>query len=55
MTAAARAGADVWKIQQISRHTSMQELAGYNRDARLFNDHAGGGFSLPSIMCWYHA
>jgi len=44
VTAAARAGADVWKIQQVSRHKSMQVLSGYVRDARLFDDHAGEGF-----------
>ena len=41
VTSAARAGADVWKIQQVSRHKSMQVLSGYVRDARLFDDHAG--------------
>jgi integrase len=44
VTAAANGGADVWKIQQVSRHKSMQVLAGYVRDARLFDDHAGDGF-----------
>ena len=44
VTAAARAGADVWKIQQVSRHKSMQVLSGYVRDARLFDDHAGEQF-----------
>jgi integrase len=45
LTAAARAGADVWKIQrQVSRHRSMQVLSGYVRDARLFDDHAGEPF-----------
>jgi integrase len=44
VTAAARAGADVWKIQQVSRHKSMQMLSGYVRDARLFDDHAGEPF-----------
>lgn len=44
VTAAARAGADVWKIQQVSRHKSIQVLAGYVRDARLFDDHAGEPF-----------
>ena len=38
VTAAARTGADVWKIQQVSRHKSMPVLAGYVRDARLFDD-----------------
>ena len=44
VTAAANGGVDVWKIQQVSRHKSMQVLAGYVRDARLFDDHAGDGF-----------
>jgi len=46
VTSAARvdADADVWKIQQVSRHKSMQGLSGYVRDARLFDDHAGEVF-----------
>lgn len=44
VTAAARAGADVWKIREVSRHKSLQVLAGYVRDARLFDDHAGEPF-----------
>jgi hypothetical protein len=44
VTAAARAGADVWKIQQVSRHKSLQVLSGYVRDARLFDNHAGEPF-----------
>ena len=44
VTAAAMSGADVWKIQQVSRHKSVQVLSGYVRDARLFEDHAGDGF-----------
>ena len=44
VTAAARAGADIWKIQQVSRHESVQVLSGYVRDARLFDDHAGEPF-----------
>jgi len=44
VTAAARAGADIWKIQQVSRHKSMQVLSGYVRDAGLFDDHAGDPF-----------
>jgi integrase len=44
VTAAAKGGVDVWKIQQVSRHKWMQVLAGYVRDARLFDDHAGDGF-----------
>ena len=44
VTAAARAGADVWKIQQVSRHKSIQVLSDYVRDARLFDNHAGKSF-----------
>lgn len=44
LTAAARAGASVFKMQEVSRHRSMQVLAGYVRDADLFRDHAGKGF-----------
>jgi len=44
VTEAARNGADIWKIQQVSRHKSMQILSGYVRDARLFEDHAGDRF-----------
>ncbi len=44
VTAAARAGADIWRIQQVSRHKSMQVLSSYVRDARLFDDHAGEPF-----------
>ena len=44
VTEAARTGADIWKIQQVSRHKSMQVLSGYVRDGRLFDDHAGDPF-----------
>ena len=44
ITSAARAGADIWNIQQVSRHKSMQVLSGYVRDARLFDDHADEPF-----------
>jgi len=40
----APAGVDVWKIQQVSRHKSLQVLSGYIRDARLFDNHAGEPF-----------
>ena len=36
VTAAGRAGAGVRKIQQVSRHKSLQMLSGYVRGARLF-------------------
>ena len=44
VTAAARAGADVWKIREVSRHKSLQVLGAYVRDARLFDGHAGDEF-----------
>ncbi len=44
ITEAARNGAAIWKIQQVSRHRSVQVLAGYVRDAQLFDDHAGETF-----------
>ena len=44
LTAAARAGASIWKMQEVSRHKSVQVLSGYVRSAELFDDHAGSGF-----------
>ena len=44
LTAAARTGASVFKMREVSRHKSMQVLADYVRDAELFRDHAGDGF-----------
>jgi site-specific recombinase XerD len=44
VTAAARAGADIWKIREVSRHKSLQVLGAYIRDARLFEGHAGDEF-----------
>ena len=44
LTAAARSGASVFKMREVSRHRSMQVLADYVRDAELFRDHAGDGF-----------
>ena len=44
LTAAARAGASVFKMREVSRHKSMQVLADYVRDAELFQNHAGEGF-----------
>ena len=44
LTAAARSGASVFKMREVSRHKSMQVLADYVRDANLFRDHAGEDF-----------
>jgi site-specific recombinase XerD len=41
LTSAAKQGASVWKLQEVSRHKSIQVLSGYVRDAKLFEDHAG--------------
>ena len=45
LTAAARSGASIFKMREVSRHKSMQVLADYVRDAELFRNHAGAGFS----------
>ena len=44
LTAAARSGASIFKMREVSRHKSMQVLADYVRDAELFRDHAGDDF-----------
>ena len=44
ITSAARADASIFKIQEISRHRSLEVLAGYVRDAQVYRDHAGSGF-----------
>lgn len=44
LTAAARAGASIWKMQEVSRHNSVQVLSGYVRSAELFDDDAGNDF-----------
>jgi len=45
LTSAARAGASIWKMQEQSRHKSLNVLSGYVRSARLFEDHAGKDFA----------
>ena len=44
ITSAARTGASIFKIREISRHRSLQVLAGYVRDAQIYRDHAGSRF-----------
>ena len=53
LTAAARAGASIWKMQEVTRHKSVQVLSGYIRSAELFEDHAGSGFPLSFSTCWW--
>jgi hypothetical protein len=43
LTSAARRGALVFKMRDVSRHKSMDVLQAYVRDADLFKDHAGIG------------
>jgi len=43
LTSAARRGASVFKMRDVSRHKSMEVLQGYVRDADMFRDHAGAG------------
>ena len=43
LTSAARHGASIFKMMDVSRHKSVDTLRGYVRDAELFRDHAGTG------------
>jgi hypothetical protein len=43
LTSAARRGASVFKMRDVSRHKPMDVLQAYVRDADLFRDHAGAG------------
>jgi integrase len=44
VTSAAETGASIRKIQEVSRHKSVDVLSGYVRRVDLFKDHAGAGF-----------
>jgi integrase len=43
LTSAARRGASVFKMRDVSRHKSMDVLKAYVRDTDMFRDHAGAG------------
>ncbi len=43
LTSAAEDGASTFKLQEVSRHKSLDVLAGYVRRADRFKDHAGAG------------
>jgi hypothetical protein len=43
LTSAAKRGANLLKMMDVSRHRSVDTLRGYVRDAELFKDHAGAG------------
>ncbi len=44
ITSAAKTGAGLFKIMDVSRHRSVDTVRGYVRDAELFKDHAGAAF-----------
>lgn len=44
LTEAARSGASLPKMQEVSRQKKLEVLLGYIRSAELFEDHAGKGF-----------
>lgn len=44
LTEAANNRASIFKMQEVSRHKSVQVLSEYVRNAELFHDHAGAGF-----------
>jgi site-specific recombinase XerD len=44
LTSASEHGAAVFKLQEVSRHKSLDVLSGYVRSADLFKGHAGAGF-----------
>lgn len=44
VTSALAAGADVLKVMDVTRHTQVQTLKGYDRRAQAFKQHAGKGF-----------
>lgn len=44
LTEAARSGASIFKMRDVSRHKSVQVLSDYVRDYEMFRDHAGEKF-----------
>jgi site-specific recombinase XerD len=44
VTSAAETGASILKIQEVSRHKSVDVLSGYVRRVDMFKDHAGAAF-----------
>lgn len=44
LTEAARQGASIFKMREVSRHKSMEVLSDYVRSHELFRDHAGANF-----------
>ena len=51
VTSAAQTAASTFKVQEISRHRSLQVLAGSVRDAQVYyRDLAGSGFCKASTI-----
>lgn len=44
ITSGAEAGADLFKLMEVSRHTHPKTVMGYVRNAQLFDNHAGAEF-----------
>ncbi|WP_207384431.1 site-specific integrase [Legionella wadsworthii] len=44
ITSGAEAGADLFKLMEVSRHTHPKTVMGYVRNAQLFDNHAGEAF-----------
>lgn len=44
LTEAARQGASIFKMREVSRHKSLEVLSDYVRNNELFRDHAGEKF-----------
>jgi hypothetical protein len=47
---AAKNSASLWKLKEISRHKSTDVLAGYIREAELFQQHASVGMSMAGLL-----
>jgi integrase len=52
LTSAAKRGASIFKMMDVSRHKSVDTLRGYVRDAELFQDHAGAGLLWGERAVW---
>ena len=44
ITTAAQAGADIFRLMDVTRHRSVNTVRGYVRQAKQFDDHAGASF-----------
>jgi site-specific recombinase XerD len=43
LSSAARRGASIWKMKEVSRHRDINVLSDYVRSVSLFENHAGSG------------